>query len=85
MNLFEKNLLNTCVEMMRNPNMNSELVRETTCASLEIVRDRLEVIKSPVLELDVTEAEYNKYFKDLFISHGVAEQFEDKILEDANA
>ena len=83
MNLFEENLLDSCVDMVRNPNMHSELVRETMCSAIEIVRDRLKAIDSPILSLDITEAEYKKYYKELLIKHDIA-HLENDILEDTN-
>ena len=83
MNLFEENLLDSCIEMVRHPNMHSELVRETMCSAIEIVRDRLEAINSPILSLDITEDEYLKYYKELLIKHDIA-HLENDILENTN-
>ncbi|MDF1876004.1 hypothetical protein JHD48_09675 [Sulfurimonas sp. SAG-AH-194-I05] len=64
-------MLDMCVEMLRNPNSSSELVREAMGASILIVQDRIKEIDSPVLSIEITEEEYNKHFKEIFIKHDV--------------
>ncbi len=83
MSIYDQNLLSSCVKMLENPNMSSELVKATMIGAIQIIRDRLEAIDSPVLELEISSAEYKKYYHDLFIEHGV-EYLKKEILENCN-
>jgi len=60
-----------CIDMLKNPNSSSKSVTEGMCASLLIIQERIEALNSPVLALDVTEEEYNKHFKEIFIKHDI--------------
>ena len=84
MSIYDQNLLSSCVNMLENPNMSSELVRATMIGAIQIIRDRLESINSPILTLDISEDEYIKYYRDLFLLHGV-EYLETEIMENLNA
>lgn len=83
MSIYDQNLLSSCVNMLQNPNMSSEIVRETMIGAIQIIRDRLEAIDSPILTMDISKTEYKKYYRDLFIEHGVS-HLEDEILENTN-
>ena len=61
--------------------MSSGIVRKTMIGAIQIIRDRLEAIDSPVLSQNISEDEYIKYYRDLFIEYGVA-HIENEILED---
>ena len=80
MSIYDQNLLSSCVNMLENPNMSSELVRATMIGAVQIIRDRLEAIDSPILTLDISASEYKKYYQALFIEHGV-DYLEKEILE----
>jgi len=64
-------LLDMCVEMLINPNSCSALVRETMCASLFIIKERIESLDSPVLSLEISEEEYNQHLEKIFIKYDV--------------
>ena len=64
-------LLDFCIDMLKNPNCSSALVLETMCASLVILQERIKVLNSPVLSIDITEKEYDQYFKEVFIKYDV--------------
>ena len=64
-------LLDMCIDMLKNPNSSSKLVRETMCASLLIIQDRVEALDSPVLSLEITEEEYNQHLEEIFIKYDV--------------
>ena len=64
-------LLDMCVEMLINPNSCSALVRETMCASLLIIQDRVEALDSPVLSLEISEDEYNQHLEKIFVKYDV--------------
>ena len=83
MSIYDQNLLDSCVKMLENPNMSSELVRATMIGAIQIIRDRLEAIDSPILSMDIDATEYKKYYHDLFIEHGV-DYLEKEILEATN-
>ena len=72
MTIHEGNLLDSWIEMMKEPDMSSELVQDALIQSVEVVKDRLESANSPILDQDITKDEYDKYFKELFIKHDVA-------------
>jgi len=64
-------LLDMCVDMLINPNSCSALVRETMCASLLIIQDRIESLDSPVLSLEISEEEYNQHLEKIFVKYDV--------------
>ena len=74
-------VLDICIDMLREPNSSSELVLETMCSSLLIVKDRIKALDSPILAMDITEEEYNQHFKELFIEHDVT-HYKDFIFPD---
>ena len=74
-------VLDICIDMLREPNSSSELVLETMCASLLIVKERIKALDSPILAMDITEEEYNQHFKELFIEHDVT-HYKDFIFPD---
>ena len=74
MNNKHDDLFTNVADMIRNPEGYKIIQKLTMIGSIEVIRDRLAITDNPtIFDLDISQKEHNKYFKDMYANCGYDE------------
>ena len=74
MNNKQDSLLNKMADMIKNPENYDTIQKLTMIGSIEVIKDRLAITDNPtIFDLDISQKEHNKYFKDMYANCGYDE------------
>lgn len=74
MNNKHDSLFIKMADMIKNPEDYDTIQKLTMIGSIEVIRDRLAITDNPtIFDLDISQKEHNKYFKDMYANCGYDE------------
>ena len=74
MNNKHDSLFIKMADMIKNPEDYDTIQKLTMIGSIEVIKDRLAITDNPtIFDLDISQKEHNKYFKDMYANCGYDE------------